>query len=87
MLKKDELAKPNSCLSRAEDDEPLFVLRASDPLAANLVRDWRRRYITNKSRHGEMTQRQLDKAHEALRCADAMDSWIRSHSPETGESL
>lgn len=35
-----ELSDPNSCLNKAADDEPIFVLRASDLLAAGLVYGW-----------------------------------------------
>jgi hypothetical protein len=38
--KKDEIANPDSCLNRAADDEPIFVLRASDKFAAPLVTMW-----------------------------------------------
>ena len=40
MRKRDELADPGSCLGKAEDDEPLFVLRAKDPLSSTTVRAW-----------------------------------------------
>jgi len=30
----------DSCLTKAKDDEPIFVLRASDVLAPSAVRDW-----------------------------------------------
>lgn len=33
MRKKDELSDPNSCLSRAADDEWTFVLLGRDPAA------------------------------------------------------
>jgi len=40
MLKQDELSNPNSCFSKAADDEPLFVLRAQDSFAAPLIEHW-----------------------------------------------
>lgn len=40
MLKRDNIDDRNSCLNRAADDEPVFVIRAKDPLAAPLVRMW-----------------------------------------------
>lgn len=40
MKKEDELRNPNSCLNKAAHDEPIFVLRANDPLAAQTVRLW-----------------------------------------------
>jgi len=38
--KKEILNDPESCFNKAGDDEPLFVLRANDPLAANIVEEW-----------------------------------------------
>lgn len=40
MRKKDEIATATSCLNKAADDEPIFVLRAKDPLGAVMVRQW-----------------------------------------------
>lgn len=82
-LKKDELANPNSCLNKAADDEPIFVLRANDPVAASIVRQWGNEYLVEKrenSTDGCLTKRQLDKAKEARDLADAMDAWREAHS-------
>lgn len=40
MRAMDEIADPNSCISKAADDEPVFVLRAQDLFAPGLVRFW-----------------------------------------------
>lgn len=40
MKKEDELRNPNSCFNKAAHDEPIFVLRANDPIAAQTVRLW-----------------------------------------------
>ncbi len=40
MKKIDELTDPSSCFNRAANDEPVFVLRANDPLAASVVDYW-----------------------------------------------
>lgn len=40
MLKAQELANPNGCLNRSQDDEPVFVLVARDRLAPELVDAW-----------------------------------------------
>jgi hypothetical protein len=40
MRKRDELADPTSCLSKARDDEWIFVLLERDPSAAVAVRAW-----------------------------------------------
>lgn len=40
MRKDKELATPTSCLNKAANDEPVFVLRAKDPHAASAVEYW-----------------------------------------------
>ena len=38
--KSEELRNDHSCLNKADADEPIFVLRAHDPLAAQTIRLW-----------------------------------------------
>ena len=66
-LKRDEIANPDSCLNRAGDDEPVFVLRAKDPLAAKLVEEWAARAV--------LAGLHDDRAREAYRYAQAMRAW------------
>jgi hypothetical protein len=40
MLKREELELPTSCLNKAADDEPIFVLRAKDPCAPAAILAW-----------------------------------------------
>ena len=40
MLKRDELANPESCFNRARDDEYVFVLLGRDQAAATAIRAW-----------------------------------------------
>ena len=62
---------PFDCYVEADDDEPIFVLRAKDPLAPLLVRAWAgmRRGTT----YGNA--RELTKRGEAMECADACETW------------
>lgn len=39
MTKKQVIEGP-SCLTRADDNEPVFVLRAKDPIAGAVIRYW-----------------------------------------------
>lgn len=57
------------CYDKAEPDEPMFVLLARDPQAAQRVRDW--------ADQRELASETPDdpKAAEAYACADAMDAW------------
>lgn len=45
MLKQQEVSNPKSCLSRARDDEYVFVLLARDVAAADTIRYWIQRRI------------------------------------------
>lgn len=45
MLKKDEIATPDSCLNKAKDDEPIFVLRGKDPAAPATLAKWINRRV------------------------------------------
>ena len=40
MKKHQELRDPRSCLNKAGEDEPVFVLRAQDKIAPHLVKLW-----------------------------------------------
>jgi hypothetical protein len=52
--KKDELTDPTSCLSKAKDDEWLFVLLGRDLAAASTVRHWiRERIRLGKNKPGD----------------------------------
>lgn len=45
MIKREELSNPKSCLSRADDDEMVFVLLARDAAAPDTVEYWAKRRI------------------------------------------
>jgi hypothetical protein len=45
VIKRDELANPNSCLNRAKDDEYVFVLKGTDITTPGTIRDWVKRRI------------------------------------------
>lgn len=82
MLKKLELAKTFSCLSKAKPDEPIFVIRAKDELASQTLRLW-----------AAMAEgiHEPEKISEALQCAEDMDKWrkdnIVTNVPVTGNSV
>lgn len=75
-LKEVELANPISCINRAANDEPIFVLRANDANAAGTVREWARRYMNEKGgNETAMTSAQRAKYYEALALAEDMEAW------------
>lgn len=80
MIKSHELSSPKSCLNRAQDDEPLFVLRANDELAPGIVHEWAEKYRWRKSHTLDgklmtLSREQLDKYKYAHELADEMSKW------------
>lgn len=82
----------DGCFARAVDDEPLFVLKATDELAPEIVREWARRYLLSKLhfvltdlgepiRTPEIHVARVQKYQEALELADQMDAWRKLHAP------
>lgn len=74
-MKRDEIATPDSCLNKADDTEPLFVLRANDENAPAAVAAWARDYIVSKGGWGAMTPEQHKKYAEAMDIAGDMRIW------------
>lgn len=86
-IKRDELANPEGCLNKAADDEPIFVLRANDPVASHVVRYWAQCYVQHKQENntdGILTHKQLSKAQEARGLANQMDAWLDAKRRESG---
>jgi hypothetical protein len=73
MNKAHELLSPTSCFNRAAPDEPIFVLRANDPLAPDIVREWARQYLTAALAKGVPDSRTLCKYQDAINCAKTME--------------
>jgi len=80
MIKRQELATHESCLNRAHDDEPIFVLRANDIGAPDAVRRWAKWYGRRKRREtGRLTTEQQAKMAEANDLAMDMQRWRREN--------
>lgn len=60
------------CYDDLDDDEPYFVLRAKDPLAAEVVRIWAELYWKSGRRAGTPGER---KHLRAIHCALEMERW------------
>ena len=71
MIKSKELSDARSCINKAADDEPVFVLRAKDPVAPFIVRAWA--LASGQSQPG-------DKIAEAENLAREMELWKRSNN-------
>ncbi len=63
---------PFNCLEKLKQDEPFFVLKASDPLAAKCVRKWA---YDRMQRSGETN---LEKVANALKVANDMEHYNRN---------
>lgn len=75
MRKDQEIASVVSCLNRAADDEPLFVLRANDENAPAIVMAWAEDYLRSKGGWVNMMTPQLNKYNEAVQLASDMRIW------------
>lgn len=68
MIKRQELTDPESCMSRAADDEMTFVLLGRDSAAPHTIREWCKERI--RLGKNTTTDRQIA---EAMACAAAME--------------
>lgn len=92
MLKRDELALPDSCLNKARDDELVFVLLERDQAAPAAIRAWiARRIELGKERPGDpklesalAMVRRMEQAHERPASTDAAVDRIARSGPEPG---
>lgn len=82
MKRIDEINRIDSCLNKAGDLEPIFVLRANDELASEIVRVWASRYKVQKmgenfdsTGSAALTEKQLEKYNEARALANWMDTY------------
>ncbi len=75
MRKIDEVEQPTSCFNKAAPEEPLFVLRAKDRLAANMVRAWAAT-AENSGTH------EPEKIAQARALADQMDEYRKRVHPD-----
>lgn len=66
------------CYSKLEDDEPYFLLRGKDPVAASLVREWVQKRIMRQlgsTRPIDNPTHFLDKLTEAMKIAKDMEDY------------
>jgi hypothetical protein len=64
------------CYSRAEPDEPVFVLLGRDPVASLVIEYWA------ELRAVLSTSDEPEKLNEAMDCARAMRAWAEAHGKE-----
>lgn len=70
----------DSCLAKAGDDEPIFVLRAQDELAPDIVDEWATRVNMCYAMAPPSVRASIElKIQEARDLADAMRAWQKAH--------
>lgn len=70
MIKREELSNPRSCMSRAADDEPTFVLLGRDKAAPEAILAWAsERVRIGKNKWSD------EQIREAMECVVAMDEF------------
>lgn len=74
----------DTCLQKAGDNEPIFVLRAQDITAPGLVRMWAilARERAKDQRTGAVSKALDAKLQEAEELAQAMEKWPRRKVPD-----
>lgn len=78
--KKEELENAllgKGCLGKAADDEPVFILRAQDKLAPDIIREW-----ANRLYQADPTSATVKKRDEARILADQMEAWPNRKIPD-----
>lgn len=73
--KGENILDPQSCWNRADDQEPVFILRANDYEAPATVILWAQRYMIAKGGWANMTDEQRRKYADALGVARDMRDW------------
>lgn len=76
MLKRLEVSEPNSCLNRAREEEPIFVLLGRDPAAPAAIRAWCMERLKAGRNSGGDAQ-----ISEALELAEAMEKISAPRGP------
>lgn len=78
--KLENILDPNSCWNKAEDDEPVFILRANDPVAPANIILWAQQYLSSKGGYYRMSPEHVAKYNDAMNAAEAMRAWRNAKS-------
>jgi len=82
MIKREELSNPQSCMSRAKEDEMTFVLLGRDAAAPAAIRAWiKERVRLGKNREGDA------QIVEARECADGIQGANSPSGAQIGQKL
>lgn len=75
MNKRENIINLSSCLNKAHEDEPVFILRANDPLAPHIVESWAEYYKATHEGAGTFTTARNEKYKQAWAVAESMRAW------------
>lgn len=75
VTKKQLIDDPNSCLNKAADDEPVFLIRAKDMIGGMSVRYWA--HLAQDTKAHEPA-----KIAQARHVASEMDEWRNANEPK-----
>lgn len=80
----DRFYKGLGCLGRANDNEPIFVLRGQDRLAPACVRLWADMLEVHANQHytGKTRKAMVAKAQDARALAHRMEEWPTRKLPD-----
>ena len=73
------------CLSKAEPDEPMFILLGRDPTAPLVVTFWRALKLVMRANGDSQTSD--EKLREATECSLAMEKWAKEHGKDPKKAL
>lgn len=79
MTRSEEINEHHSCLNKAEDDEPLFILRAKDLTAPTIISFW----VEERIKRG-LNERNDPRILEAVSQITNMISWIEKKAERGG---
>lgn len=73
-IERERCQRGEGCLGKAADNEPVFILRAQDALAADLVEKW--------AIWARAANCPNDKVQEAMELAEEMRRWPTRKNPD-----
>lgn len=86
MRKRDELSRPDSCMSRAREDEMTFVLLGRDAAAPAAIRAWiRERVRLGKNRPGDPQIAESEECARTMEAERGLDNAVADALADPGD--
>lgn len=74
-IERELAAKGEGCLGKAADDEPVFILRANDKTAPEVIEHWARKVEASYCDKHRLKEMPVAKLKEAKALAHQMRAW------------